>query len=330
MDLRVIGPRQVIELLPMDECIEVVDGAMRAAAARDAVMPLRAKMDLPGGDGLLGWMPGYLGDPPVFGIKVIGYYPDNFEVGLHSHHGVVVLFETEHGRPFAVVDASEITAIRTVAASAVATRALARLDASTLAILGYGAQGRRHLESMLCVRDFTEVRIWGRRPERAREFADELGAQYGVSIEPVAEARDAVAGAHVICTVTASPVPVVLGQWLEPGQHVNAVGTSFPGIRELDGQAVARSRLFVDLREGAEAQAGEYQMALQEGAIGADHILGEIGEVTLGNVPGRTSETDITLYKSLGLVVQDLASAYHVVRKAEARGVGSTVSFQAS
>lgn len=327
MQLRVIGPQQVIELLPMDECIEVVDRAMRAAAARDAVMPLRAKMDLPDSDGLLGWMPGYLGDPPVFGIKVIGYYPGNFAAGLHSHHGVVVLFETEHGRPFAIVDAAEITAIRTAAASAVATRALARQDASTLAILGYGAQARRHLESMLCVRDFDAVRVWGRSPERARAFAEELEPEHGVPIEPVTSARDAVAGAHVVCTVTASPTPVLLGEWLEPGQHVNAVGTSFPGIRELDGEAVARSRLFVDLREGAMAQAGEYQMALEEGAIGADHILGEIGEVTSGQVPGRTADTDITLYKSLGLVVQDLASAHHVFRKAQARDIGATAEF---
>lgn len=327
MDLLVIGPQQVVELLPMAECIEVVESAMRAAAARDALMPLRAKMDLPGEGKLLGWMPGYLAEPPVFGIKIIGYCAGNFAAGLHSHHGVVVLFETEHGRPFAVVDAAEITAIRTAAASAVATRALAREDASTLAILGYGAQGRRHLEAMLCVRPFAEVRIWGRHPDRARAFAEELGAEHAVRIEPVATAREAVAGAHVICTVTGSPVPIVLGEWLEPGQHVNAVGTSFPGIRELDGPAVARSRLFVDLREGAVAQAGEYQMALAEGAIGPDHILGEIGDVALGRVPGRISDADVTLYKSLGLVVQDLAAAHHVVVKAREQGVGTAVPF---
>jgi ornithine cyclodeaminase len=311
MELRVIGPQQVIELLPMSECIDVVDGAMRSASGGQAVMPLRDKMALPGG-GLLGWMPGYMASPDVFGVKLVGVFPENFELGMHSHHGVVVLFETRHGRPFAVVDASEITAIRTAAASALATRLLAREDASVLAIMGYGAQGRQHLESMLCVRDFTDIRVWGRRMDKCRAFAGELGPRFDVEIQPIEDARTAVQGAHVICTVTASPDPVLLGDWLEPGQHVNAVGTSFPGIRELDTDAVVRSRMYVDLREGAIAQAGEFQMARDEGAIDESHILGEIGEVSLGRVVGRNSPDDITLYKSLGLVVQDLASAYHV------------------
>lgn len=327
MDLRVIGPDQVRSLLPMDACIEVVDHAMSVASRRDALMPLRDKMALPAGDGLLGWMPGYMGDPPVFGAKLVGVFPGNHLHGMHSHHGVVVLFESEHGRPFAVVDAAEITAIRTAAASAVATRHLATEQASTLAILGYGTQARTHLESMLCVRPFTAVRVWGRRPDRALRFADELGPRFAGDIDVCADAREAVDGADVICTVTASPTPVLLGAWLEPGQHINAVGTSFPGIRELDTAAVVRSRLYVDLREGAIAHAGEFQLARDEGAIDERHILGEIGEVALGRVEGRTSPEQITLYKSLGLVVQDLAAAYHVWRKAEQQGVGATVPF---
>jgi ornithine cyclodeaminase/alanine dehydrogenase-like protein (mu-crystallin family) len=326
MKLRVINPEQVIELLPMAECIEVVDAAMRCAADREAQMPLRSKMALPR-EGLLGWMPGYMADPEVFGVKLVGVFPGNFALGMHSHHGVVVLFETEHGRPFAIVDASEITAIRTAAASAMATRLLARDDASTLTIMGYGAQGRQHLESMLCVRRFDDIRIWGRDVSTAGAFAEEQGKRFGVSIRPVQSARQSVEGADVICTVTASPEPVLFGDWLEPGQHINAVGTSFPGIRELDGPAVARSRLFVDLREGALAQAGEFQMARDEGLIDDDHILAEVGEVALGRVEGRTGRDDITLYKSLGLVVQDLASAYHVYRKAEEQDVGVTSDF---
>jgi ornithine cyclodeaminase len=326
MELRLIDPQQVIELLPMSECIEVVDGAMRSASNGEAVMPLRDKMALPGG-GLLGWMPGYMASPDVFGVKLVGVFPENFALGMHSHHGVVVLFETRHGRPFAVVDASEITAIRTAAASAMATRLLAREDASALAIMGYGAQGRQHLESMLCVRDFTDIRVWGRHGEKAQAFAREWGPRFGVDIRAVDDARTAVEGAHVICTVTASPDPILLGDWLEPGQHINAVGTSFPGIRELDTEAVVRSRLYVDLRAGAIAQAGEFQMARDEGAIDESHILGEIGEVALGRVAGRESPSDITLYKSLGLVVQDLASAYHVYENATGRSVGVTAQF---
>ena len=323
MKLRVINPEQVIELLPMGECIEVVDAAMRCSADRDALMPLRAKMALPA-EGLLGWMPGYMADPEVFGMKLVGVFPGNFALGMHSHHGVVALFETKHGRPFAIVDASEITAIRTAAASALATRLLARDDVTTLAIMGYGAQGRQHLESMLCVRKFDDVRVWGRHLSKASAFADEHGAKFGVAARAVESAREAVEGADVICTVTASPEPILFGDWLEPGQHINAVGTSFPGIRELDGPAVARSRLFVDLRAGALAQAGEFQMARDEGLIDDDHIL---GEVSLGRVEGRTGPDDITLYKSLGLVVQDLASAYHVFRKAEEQDVGVTSAF---
>ena len=331
MKLRVLSAADVIALLSMAECVELMDQAMRAASGGHAVMPLRAKMDLPD-SGMLGWMPGQLDDPQsdapaVFGMKLVSVFEENFAVGMHSHNGVVVLFEGEHGRPFAVVDAAEITAIRTAAASALATRLLAREDVSILTIMGYGAQGRQHLESMLCVRNFTDIRVWGRDLGRATAFADELGPKFGVTVQPIAEARDAVAGADVICTVTGAPEPIIFGDWLVPGQHVNAVGTSFPGRRELDTAAVAMSRLFVDYRAGALAQAGEFQMARDEGAIGDDHILGEIGEVALGTVPGRVGSGDITLYKSLGLVVQDLVSAHHVSQRAETEGVGVVVDF---
>lgn len=310
----------------MAECIEVMDGAMRHAALDDAIMPLRVGFKLPE-DGLFGWMPGYLGDPPVFGAKLVGVFEKNFDLGMHSHNGVVALFETEHGRPFAIVDAAEITAIRTAAASGLATRLLARPDTTSLAILGYGVQAQQHIAAMLCVRDFTDVRVWGRSADKAQAFCTEQAARHGVAITPFGSARAAIDGADVICTVTGSPTPIVLGDWLTPGQHINAVGTSFPGLRELDGRAVARSLLFVDLREGALAQAGEFQMARDEGLIDDDHILGEIGEVALGRVEGRTNAEDITLYKSLGLVVQDLAAAHHVYEKAVARDVGVTAKF---
>lgn len=327
--LRVLGAADVIALLPMRECIDLMDGAMRAASSGRAILPLRAKMDLPE-TGMLGWMPGQLDDSrsgAVFGMKLVSVFEQNFAAGMHSHNGVVVLFESEHGLPYAVVDAAEITAIRTAAASALATRLLAREDTEILTIMGYGAQGRQHLESMLCVRDFAEVRIWGRDMERASRFAGEVGPRFDTRVTPVADARDAVAGADVICTVSGAPEPIVHGDWLEPGQHINAVGTSFPGRRELDGAAVSRSRLFVDYEVGARAQAGEFQMALEEGAIGENHILGEIGKVALGEVTGRTTPEDITMYKSLGLIVQDLAAAQYVVRQAAVGGRGTTTQF---
>ena len=326
MELHIIGADQVIELLPMQECIDVVDHAMQRASERDAIMPLRNAISLPR-NGKFGWMPGYLGDPSVCGAKLVGVFERNFDLGMHSHNGVVVLFETEYGRPFAIVDAAEITAIRTAAASAMATRLLARPESTCLAILGYGAQASRHLESMLCVRSFSQVRVWGRNPVKTKAFCSDQTIRHEVSIEAVESARAAIDGADVICTVTGSPTPILLGEWITPGQHINAVGTSFPGIRELDGTAVARSRLFVDLREGALAQAGEFQMARDEGLIDDNHILGEIGEVSLGQVEGRLTADDVTLYKSLGLVVQDLAAAHHVYKKAVTRGVGVTTPF---
>jgi ornithine cyclodeaminase/alanine dehydrogenase-like protein (mu-crystallin family) len=326
MELRIIGAEQVIELLPMRECIEVIEHAMQRASEGDAIMPLRNAISLPQG-GKFGWMPGYLGDPSVCGSKLVGVFEGNFDLGMHSHNGVVVLFETEYGRPFAIVDAAEITAIRTAAASAMATRLLARPESTCLAILGYGAQARQHLEAMLCVRDFTQVRVWGRDPIKARAFCAEHANRYEIPIEAKESARAASEGADVICTVTGSPTPILHGEWIVPGQHINAVGTSFPGIRELDGPAVARSRLFVDLRESALAQAGEFQMARDEGLIDDDHILGEIGEISLGQVEGRLTAEDVTLYKSLGLVVQDLAAAHHVYKKAVTRGVGVVSPF---
>ncbi len=326
MELRIIGANQVIELLSMQACIDVVEHAMQRASEGDAIMPLRHAISLPQ-NGKFGWMPGYLGDPSVCGAKLVGVFEKNFDLGMHSHNGVVVLFETENGRPFAIVDASEITAIRTAAASAMATRLLSRPESTCLAILGYGAQARQHLSAMLCVREFTQVRVWGRDPIKAKSFCDEHANDYDISIEAADTAHAAIDGADVICTVTGSPVPILHGEWIVPGQHINAVGTSFPGIRELDGPAVARSRLFVDLREGALAQAGEFQMARDEGLIDDNHILGEIGEVSLGHIKGRVTPDDVTLYKSLGLVVQDLAAAHYVYKKAVAQGVGLTSEF---
>ena len=278
MELRIINPAEVIDLLPMAECIEVVDKAMRCASQGDAQMPLRKMLELPGENNLFGWMPGSMTEPDVFGTKLVSVFPGNFDLGMHSHHGIVALFESERGRPYAIVDASEITAIRTAAASALATRLLAREDSKTLAIMGYGAQARQHVESMLCVRDFDDIRVWGRNLEKSQAFAEDMGAKFGVEIQALENARAAVAEADVICTVTASREPVLFGDWLEPGQHINAVGTSYPGARELDTAAVQRARMFVDLCEGAIAQAGMHIPELQSTwYTGTRHFEGFLG-----------------------------------------------------
>ncbi|WP_171173618.1 ornithine cyclodeaminase family protein [Ruegeria sp. HKCCD8929] len=325
MDLKILNSTCVRDLLPMGECIDVVEKAMISASQKRAIMPLRSKMELAPNDGLLAFMPGAMLDDNIFGAKLIGVFDKNFAHGLESHNGVVVLFEGEHGRPFLVADAGQITAIRTAAASAVATRHLARADAKVLAIFGYGTQARKHAEAMCCVRTIEKVKIWGRSLQKAEAFADDL-RQSGIAAEACETAQTAASGADIICTTTASPIPILLGDWLEPGQHVNAVGTSFPGARELDTWAVARSRFFVDLREGAIKQAGEFQLARDDGVIDESHILGEIGEVADQTIAGRNDDHEITVYKSLGLIVQDLACAHHIHRKSQTKNLGTVIS----
>jgi ornithine cyclodeaminase len=325
--LRVLTKADVERLLPMSECIEAVDAALRALARGDAVLPLRPIVALPDRSGLLGAMPAYLGEPRVLGLKAVSVFPGNHGTPLDSHQGVILLFDVENGAPLAAIDAASVTAIRTAAASAVATRALARPDAGDLAILGSGVQSRTHLEAMRAVRPVRRVRVWSRSTENARRFAALESARGGVAIEVVASAHDAVEGADLVCTTTGSREPILRGEWLAAGTHVNAVGSCFPDTRELDAAAVARARLFVDREESARNEAGDFLLAVRDGAIGDDHIVGELGDVLLGRLPGRRTGDEITLFESLGIAVEDLAAAHLVLRKAVRDGVGFAVDF---
>jgi ornithine cyclodeaminase len=323
-----LGHRDVADLLPMGECIEAVAGALLALAEERALQPLRQVLWLPDRSGLLVTMPGGIapaaggGEEGVLGVKTISVFPDNPAHGEESHQGLVVLFDAVRGKPFALVDAASVTAIRTAAASAVATRALAREDADELAILGTGVQARTHLDAMCCVRRLRRVRVWSRDRDKARRFAEEEGTRWGLKIEAVGSAREAVKGAGLICTVTSARHPVLEGDWLAEGAHVNAVGACTPAARELDSEAVARSCLYVDRRESALNEAGDILIPLSEGAIDEGHIQGEIGEVLAGRVPGRGSAEEVTLFKSLGLAVEDLAAGLLVYRKALTAGRG--------
>jgi len=241
-----------------------------------------------------------------------------------------MLFETEHGRLLAIVDASQITAIRTAATSAVATRLLAREEASDLALLGSGVQARTHLEAMLLARPIKRVRVWSRDPDHARHFAERESQRRGIKVEPMGTAQAAVAEADMICTTTAAREPVLLGEWIAPGAHVNAVGSSVAFTRELDTAAVVKARMFVDRRESTINEAGDFLFPKKEGAIGDDHIQGEIGEILLGQIAGRTSPDEITLFKSLGLAVEDLAAAHHIYLKALEKGLGMAVELGGS
>jgi ornithine cyclodeaminase len=311
----------------MAECIDLMHRTMIAVSERRVVLPLRSVMVMPGDRGMLGNMPGYLADPECFGVKLVSLIPHNKPPQYSSHLGLVLLFEADHGCPVALLDAAEITAIRTAAASGLATRLLALPQAGDLALLGAGEQARSHLQAMLAVRTLRRVRIWARDPGKAAEFAKTEGARHGISIEPCPGVRAAVAGADIICTVTKAREPILLGEWLAPGAHLNVVGSSIAGTAEIDTPAVVKSRFFVDYRESTVNEGGEYLRALKAGAIAPDHILGEIGEVANGTQAGRQTPSDITLYKSLGIAPQDLASAHHVLEKARAAGVGQTIDF---
>lgn len=315
----ILGREEVEKLLPMGECIEVMAEALSALARGEALQPLRQAHWLPDRRGLLGVMPGALwgsGKDTVLGIKVITVFPGNHEKGEESHLGSVLLFEGEMGKPLACLDGAAVTEIRTAAVSALATRLLAREDAGDLALLGSRVQARSHLAAMKEVRPLRRVRVWSRHPERARRFADEESARHGIHIETAATAREAVEGADLLCTVTSSREPVLEGAWIAPGAHLNVVGASIPAAREVDTETVRRSRVFVDRRESALAEAGDLLIPLRAGEIREDVIAGEIGEVLLGRLPGRRSPEEITLFKSLGLAVEDVAAARHVWRKA--------------
>ncbi len=326
MSALVLDASDVRRLLPMETCIDLMADALATLGRGEAVNPLRQVLRLPGGSGILGVMPGSMAAPEVFGLKVISVFFANHGTEYDSHQGVVLLFETEHGAPVAVVDASEITATRTAAVSGVATRLLAREDAGDLAILGSGVQARSHLDAMACVRDLRRVRIWSPTRENRETFARDQAIRHGIPVEATETAEAAVHDADIVCTVTAASEPVLEGEWLAAGAHVNAVGASVPTARELDTAAMQRSRLFVDRRESAENEAGDYLIPLGQGEIDEDHILGEIGELLLGEAEGRTTSDDVTLFKSLGLAVEDLASAYHVYRRAQEEGAGAPIA----
>jgi ornithine cyclodeaminase/alanine dehydrogenase-like protein (mu-crystallin family) len=322
MPVRILNQAQVTELLPMRECIELMDGVLRTLTGGGALLPLRTVLRLPDGRGIFGVMPAQLSAPESLGLKAIAVFPGNEGTRLDSHQGVVLLLDPQTGAPLAILDASSITAIRTAAVSGVATRRLAREDAGDLALLGSGVQAKSHLEAMAVVRKLRRVRVFSPHAARREEFVRWAREHLAITAEPVSSPEAAVAGADLICTTTSSKSPVVLGEWLEPGAHINAVGSSIPTARELDSRAVAGGRLYVDRRESAVNEAGDYLIPLGEGAIGAGHILGELGEVLTGAIPGRTAAPDITIFKSLGIAVEDLASAHHVLRQAEARGIG--------
>lgn len=323
-----ISGRDVRALLPMNECITVMEGALCGVTDGSSVLPLRTVMKLDGTPNAFAAMPAVVGkgSGASLGAKIITVFPGNDATPYDAHIGAVLLFDAEHGKLLAIADASSITAIRTSAVSGLATRLLAREDAKELALLGAGVLAMPHLEAVRCVRDIRRVRVWSRSGERAKEFAARARKQFDIEIVVASSARDAVEGADVICTITSARTPVLEGAWLAAGAHVNAVGASLPTARELDTAAVARSRLFVDRRESALSEAGDFLIPRGEGAVTDAHIIGELGDLLAGGAQGRLSATDVTLFKSLGLAVEDVAALRHIHTKAVATGAGTRVA----
>jgi ornithine cyclodeaminase len=326
----ILSRDDVVAALPPAACAQAIAEVLAARARGRAQMPLRTVMAVPGATGFMGLMPGWRaageGVPEEFGLKAICLIADNPKRGLDTHQGTVTLFDGETGVPTAIVDASAITMIRTAAVTAVATRALARRDARVLAILGAGVQGRAHIQSLAGACSFEEIRIYSPTAEHARSAAEWGATRVGVPVSVASGAEEAVRGADVVVTATSSREPVLARDWLAAGAHVNAVGASQPSARELDVATVAASVMFCDSRESVLAEAGEFRLAIEQEAIaGAEHIRAELGDVLAGMHPGRSDASEMTLFRSLGIAVEDLAAARRAVDAAREQGLGVEV-----
>lgn len=318
----------VASCLSYRDCIDALDPAMRSVSAGSAIMPLRQYLQIPGSAVKFTLMPGYMDAPPCFGVKVVSKAERAPDSPWGSHVGAVMVFSHDEGVPVALLEGSELTAIRTAAASALATRALAHPEARRLAMIGCGQQARHHVGALLTVRPIDHVVVWGRSRTRAEAFVSSLEVPPGVVVEVADSVAAAVADADIVTTVTSARTPILAGAWLKPGSHVNLVGAAVREAAEADVETVRRARFFVDYRASAMAQAGELLDAIEQGTVTAAHVAGEIGEVLAGTVPGRRSDTDITVYKSVGVAAQDLAAGWRAWQRARERSAGIEVSWR--
>ena len=292
----------------------------------DTLLPSRTVLPLADGASAL-FMPAVISEPALLGTKVVAIHPDNHRLGVPSHHGALVVFRADDGRPVALIEGSSVTAIRTAAVSALATDLLASPSCRRLAILGSGVQARSHLEALQRVREFEEVRVWSPRAASRTAFAEAVSADATYSLRAVDTPKEAVRHAEVVVTATSSPEPLLELGWLAPGAHVNAVGASTATTREIDTETVAQAALVVDSRSAALEEAGEILLPISDGRLDSAHIRSELGGVAAGREPGRLTADEITLFKSVGLAVQDLAAAAVVISRAEELGVGRTVDW---
>jgi ornithine cyclodeaminase len=306
---------QVEELLDYPGCIEAMRKAMIALSTGERPQPLRQIFTV-GENDMFGTMPGELAALSTFGAKLVSVFGDPDRPGRSRHQGVVVAYDGATGAVSCIADAEPVTKIRTACATAAATDALARADAAILAVFGTGVQAEAHLRALPLVRPFREILIWGRSTQRTRAFAEEMSKQLGRTITAISDGQEAAARADVICTVTSSAEPVLLSEWVRPGTHINLVGSSYLGPVEVNSALVARARYIADYRPGVLAQAAELAVAREAGLIDDTHVIGEIGDVLAGRITGRENDSQVTIYKSLGHVAQDLAATAYLHQRA--------------
>jgi len=309
----------------MQQCIEIMESAMLAVSSGSVSIPPRTFVPLTDPDNHLGLMPGSASELPAYGAKVISLHPGNSARELPVIQGFVALFDSETGTPVAIIDGATVTAVRTAAASGLATRVLARENASSHGVLGTGVQAATHIEAIACVRDIGTVRVWGRDSEKARSFADKQSRRSGLEVVAVESAAEA-ASCDIVSAVTSAPEPVLEGARIAPGAHVSLVGAHTPTTRESDSETIARSSIYVDLLASARAEAGDILIPVAEGRIRWRDVVGEIGQVLAGEIAGRVNDKQITLYKSLGIVAQDLFVANYLFEAATATDGGTTVN----
>ena len=321
----ILSEKEVQALASVEELIPVLERAHIQYSTGKAVMPVRLVVPLPQIEGRITSMPGYLNDDKALGMKVVTFFPNNLKQNLPQILATVMLFSAETGKMIAAMDGNYITAIRTACVSAMATKALANPESRVLGVLGAGVQARAHIRALAQIRKLSEIRVYDIFEASAHQLQQSLQKEIGLKINVVPSTREAVVGADLLVTVTTAKVPIVKKEWLQPGMHINAVGSHRPDLREIDGATLAAAKIVVDSREAIMAECGDILLAIQEKAITADHVHAEIGEVLAGKKPGRTNADEITLYKAVGIAIQDVATAHLVYRKALEQHVGTHI-----
>jgi ornithine cyclodeaminase/alanine dehydrogenase-like protein (mu-crystallin family) len=319
---------EVDQLLPMNVCIDLMAHALADLSRGDLVQPLRSVLRPPEARGVMAMMPAYRrGERSAYGLKAICFFHGNAAFGKDAHQGCVLLSSGETGELLAIINASAITALRTAAVSAVATKLLSRTDVSELTIIGSGIQARSHLVALSLVRSIKRARVVSVNPKHPKQLAEDMRTTLPFPIEPTESVEESLQDADLIVTATSSRQPVLRREWISPGAHINAIGTYSPDAREIDSATMVASRFFVDRRESALNEAGDYLLPMKEGLIGPNHIVAEIGEVLIGEKQGRTAADEITLFKSLGLAVEDMACAEYLYQQAQTENVGTWIKF---